>query len=57
MTKNQTALVQKIARLKTLEKQSQNASMLTKASLADAAIQLSIQVLEHIAMEIIPNGK
>jgi len=57
MTKNQTALVQKIARLKTLEKQAQTASILTKASLADAAIQLSIQVLEHIAMEIIPDGK
>lgn len=57
MTKNQTALVQKIARLKHLEKQSRNASMLQKASMADAAIQLSIQLFEHIAMEIVPDGK
>ena len=51
MTKNQTALVQKITRLKSLEKQMAEASILQQGNLARAAMALSIQIFEHVALE------
>lgn len=57
MTKNQTALVQKITRLKSLEKQMAEASILQQGNLARAAMALSIQIFEHVALEVVPNGQ
>lgn len=56
MTKNQTALVQKITRLKHLEKQMAEAGMMQQGQIARAAMALSIQIFEHVALEVVPNG-
>ena len=57
LSENQESIINKIRTLKTTHKAIGKASMLQKAAMAEVAVGLSIQVLEHLAIEVIPSGK
>jgi hypothetical protein len=57
LTSNQHLMARKIRTLKTVHKSIKTASMLQKASMAENAIGLAIEVLEHLAIEVINNGE
>ncbi len=57
LTENHRDIVQKIRTLKTTHKAIGKASMLNKAAMAENAIGLAIQVLEHLAIEVVDSGK
>jgi hypothetical protein len=57
LTANQHIMTKKIRTLKTVHKSIKAASILQKANMAENAIGLAIEVLEHLALEIINNGE
>jgi hypothetical protein len=57
LTANQHLMAKKIRTLKTVHNSIKAASILQKASMAENAIGLAIEVLEHLALEVINKGE